>query len=231
MDAINTPINSIDALCASLHMSLNRLGEVSGIPVMTLQKLRKNGNVSISTLEQLAERVGIKPDDIMYGVISNLMSAGKNLPIMSEEDMRASRIERQKRMFEHGYLGEAYVAEQERHKLIGTPYADSVSTDYAINGQPFDVLSFDATSGEPIMIEVKSTCFGPHRKFMMSENELRFMRECVANGRRYELHRVYYVTDPARRGLNIYTPSQLFSLFDIEPYNYALKPKWQNGKT
>lgn len=225
MEVIETMVNPVDAICASLHMSLSRLSRTTDIPVMTLHRLRQNGNVTMETLKQLAERINVEPDDVLFGNLTQLTAAGKHLPIASEEDLRLFRENRQKRMLEYGYQGEAYVAELERKKLAGTPYADAVNTDFAITGKPFDILSFDEDSGEPILIEVKSTCYGPGRKFIITQNEMAFLMECVSNGTRYELHRVYHVNDPERRGRDIYTPDQLLTLYDIQPRTFECKRK------
>ena len=121
-----------------------------------------------------------------------------------------------------GGEGEAWVAQMERDKLMGTPYANAVNPNYANEPEcHFDILSF-TPEGECIYIEVKSTAGGDDAPFFMTSAELRFLRRCINEGKRYELHRVIYATKPNLRRRLIYTAREVLEQFELLPSSYLL---------
>ena len=121
-----------------------------------------------------------------------------------------------------GDAGEAWVAELEREKLVGTAYANAVNPNYSSEETAhFDILSFTPT-GECVYIEVKSTAGEEGQPFFLTASELQFAEQCLYEGKRYELHRVSYVTDPERRARTVYTAQQVLELFDRIPSTYLM---------
>lgn len=124
-----------------------------------------------------------------------------------------------------GNEGEAWVAQLERDKLVGTPYANAVNPNYASDPEcHFDILSF-TPEGACINIEVKATAGGEDVPFYMTAAELRFLRQCIDEGKRYELHRVIYATDPVLRKRFIYTAQEVLDRFELFPNSYILGKK------
>lgn len=90
-----------------------------------------------------------------------------------------------------GRQGEDWVYQRELELLQGTPYRDAVNPNFADDlTAGFDILSFDR-DGTPKRIEVKTTKGHADRPFYLTENELQTLQDCVAQGLRYEIHRVY----------------------------------------
>lgn len=126
---------------------------------------------------------------------------------------------------EVGDDGEIWVTEQERQRLIGTPYANAVNPGYAIDGSThFDIMSF-SKDGTPCYIEVKATHKGENTPFFMTDQELEFIHECLYNNRRYELHRVYRLGDPERCGCRIYSARELLEEFQRTPNRFKMEKK------
>ena len=75
------------------------------------------------------------------------------------------------------------------------------------------------------MIEVKATAKGPRARFYFTDREWDFLQYCVEKNARYELHRVCYVNDPARRSRQIYTAQEVLRTFSVEPQHYVLRWK------
>lgn len=142
--------------------------------------------------------------------------------ILRQQERRRLRQEYRERI---GNEGEEWVTQMERVKLAGTPYANAVNPNYADDPDShFDILSF-TPEGECVYIEVKATVGGDDVPFFMTTAELRFLRKCIDEGRRYELHRVTHVTDPARRLQDVYTAEELLEQFELFPGSYILGKK------
>ncbi len=124
-----------------------------------------------------------------------------------------------------GTAGEEWVTQMERERLDGTPYANAVNPNYANDPDShFDILSF-TESGECVFIEVKSTGGGEEMPFFITDAEFHFLRKCADEGKRYELHRVTHVTNPAMRKRFVYTAKDLIEKFDLIPNSYHARKK------
>lgn len=82
--------------------------------------------------------------------------------------------------------------------MVNSGYADGMAAHH-------DMMSFDAETGEPILIEVKATTGDADEAKYLSEGELQLLNYCAEHGVRYELHRPYHVNDPVRWGRRIYS--------------------------
>lgn len=124
-----------------------------------------------------------------------------------------------------GDSGEAWVAEQERRRLAGTPYTNAVNPGYAREvSAHFDVMSFKK-NGTPLRVEVKSTPKDENTSFYMTDKELRFVEECLYNKWEYELHRVYHLYDPKRCSCRIYSAREVLELFHRTPCSFTMQRK------
>lgn len=121
-----------------------------------------------------------------------------------------------------GAVGEAWVANQERAKLAGTPYKYAVNPNYAWErAAHFDVLSF-THDGKFVYIEVKTTEVDDDHPFIITAAELKFAERCLYEGKIYELHRVVYSSDPALCRETVYTARQLLEQFSRTPSAYRM---------
>lgn len=121
-----------------------------------------------------------------------------------------------------GAAGEEWVADQEREKLAGTPYENAVNPNYACEESAhFDVMSF-TPEGECVYIEVKTTEGEEDHPFFLTASELRFIEQCLYEGKRYELHRVLYAADPELCWQAVYTAQEVLEQFDRIPSAYLL---------
>lgn len=106
-------------------------------------------------------------------------------------------IELHKFLIKIGELGEKYVYEQERKRLlkINSTFADMVDSTPANNPQNgFDILSYTET-GNKIFIEVKTTTDSANTPFYMSAHELDIAKKLWQSGANYQIHRVYNIMD------------------------------------
>ena len=137
--------------------------------------------------------------------------------------MREIIAQRQEYRNKIGNLGEQYVLAQERAKLAGTEYADSVR-DYSDDPSThFDILSY-TKYGDPIYIEVKTTNSSrPDTAFYMSQEEIDAAWEFFVTDQIYEIHRVYNIGGEIDR--LIFSAAWLFKEYDFEPNTFAVRPK------
>lgn len=141
---------------------------------------------------------------------------------LQQKERRRLRQEYRERI---GSEGEEWVTQMERAKLAGTPYANAVNPNYADDPDShFDILSF-TPEGECVCIEVKATSGGEDVPFYMTAAEFRFLRQCIDEGRQYELHRVIYATEPALRQRFVYTAQEVLDRFELFPSSYILGKK------
>lgn len=106
-------------------------------------------------------------------------------------------IELHKFLIEIGELGEKYVYEQERKRLlrINSIFVDKVTLTPAKDPQNgFDILSYTET-GDKIFIEVKTTTDTENTPFYMSAHELDIAKKLWKSGAYYQIHRVYNIMD------------------------------------
>lgn len=189
---------------------------------------RGHNAISYGKLKALANFYGISTD----ALFSNNFRAMVNQPRMEPEERELrGRIHRRQNLCENvGDLGEWWVAQMEREKLKGTPWAGMVNAKYAEDPKAhFDLMSFDPDTGEEILIEVKTTAKGPHTRLYFTDQEWDFLKCCLERNVRYELHRVYYVNDPACRSRVIYTAQEVLKSFLVTPQHYVLRWKGETA--
>ena len=202
------------------------LAKETGLTANVISRFERGlRGISIGRLKILSDFLQIPMQalyDNDYSVLfSALASSGQNT--LSLRD----RIHQRQQITEKiGDIGEAWVLALETQKLAGTEYADWVNPNFADDPDAhFDILSFDEKSGEPIRIEVKTTSRDANTRFFLSEDEMTLLKHCAENSIPYELHRVFYCKDPARRGRVIFTAQEVLEQFDITPTTFRLEMK------
>ena len=101
----------------------------------------------------------------------------------------ASRESRNRKL---GEAGESMVVEWERDRLRKAGQADVAekvewTSKTQGDGTGYDILSFDAETGDQVFIEVKTTKCGKEQPFIVSANEVEFSRKNAASFRLYRV--------------------------------------------
>ena len=206
-------------------ISQRELAEAVGFSPMEISRF-ENGKrgISLSKALKLSGYFGISCSALLWDDFTEVFSRMEH-PIEPSQRQRENNHKRYEAREKTGYSGEDWVLELEHQKLVGTSYANAVNPNYANEEHSnFDILSFDRV-GNRIYIEVKSTVSCADQPFYMSAGELRFLKECMASGVNYQLHRVYYVKDLERRGRVIYTAQEVLEYFEYKPNSYLMYPK------
>ncbi len=123
-----------------------------------------------------------------------------------------------------GCKGEDWVLELELKKLKGTIYANGLTSFADDPDAHFDLFSFSPT-GSHLIIEVKTTTGKAEDAFFITSDELDKARECLNSGEQYEIHRVYHINNPSKRGLNIIPAQKLFSEYKFIPETFKVVRK------
>ena len=194
-------------------LTISELSEEAGVSAMSISRFE---NDSVSTM-----LCNIAPLADFFKVPASLLlvnDLNAGLSVITEAVAARHKLaqrfkEQQEAQHRTGISGEEYVYLREFEKLKGTRWQKLVDPNFANNPHShFDILSFDL-DGTPVCIEVKATKGSGDKPFYMSKPELDFAVECLENGTRYELHRVYFVDDPEKRDRDIYTPEELLDKF------------------
>ena len=163
-------------------------------------------NMSIGCARRLAAFFKLSIDDLAHDRFAAVLP---DLPPRPKRDPSA-----QKRMEKRMKIND---------KLAGTPFANGVNEACADDPTAgFDIFSF-SRDGEPVYIEVKTTAGKADTNFFLSAGELAFLRMCLDNGYRYELHRVHNIYSKKHAGRIIYSGEELIKDFTFEPAQYAVR--------
>lgn len=124
-----------------------------------------------------------------------------------------------------GNLGEAYVFDKERKKLINTPYFSHVEIKSESGENGYDILSF-CENGEPIFIEVKTT-IGKEQDFYITDYEIKKAKQFASEGKKYFIYRVSNILASNREEIyfEIITLNELFDdkKYSLSPYNWKVR--------
>lgn len=217
------PISTLAYLRTRAGLSQGDVAKVTGLTRNDVSRF-ENGNrcLGLEKVMKLAACFNVKLHVLLNGNICDAL-------IESEAPIKPKRtsLDRYRAKREHndrvGVKGEDWVTKQERQRLAGTKYENAVNPNFADDPHTdFDILSFDACSDEPIIIEVKTTTLAESEPFYMSAGELRLLKHCLDEGIKYELHRVYNVDDVCCNQV-IYTASEIIEFNDIHPVSYIVK--------
>lgn len=131
---------------------------------------------------------------------------------------RINYLEREARNASLGLAGEKFVMEVEHHRLWDAgarrlaEKIDHVSQSRG-DGLGFDILSFE-TNGRERLIEVKTTRFGQHTPFFVSQNEVEVSE---AKASEYALYRVFAFREQPKLFI---VPGALRDTLDLQPFQY-----------
>ena len=219
------PTNLARYLRIHKGLSMQKLGKACALhPNQICDFEHGKRGLAIGSALRLAAYLGVSLDDLTYDRYANVLPS---LPPRPQRDPSVRiRLNKRRQLCDKlGCDGEAYVARLEREKLADTPFANGVNEGFADDpSAEYDIQSF-TPDGQPLCIEVKTTNGCADEPFYLSAGELDFMNGCLANGTRYELHRVYHIYDRKRVGRIIYSAEELDKLFDFVPSDFRVLRK------
>ncbi len=190
-----------------------------------ISRMEGTGNPTLEKYEAAANRFGIPCDTLIRNDFPTAYAV-LFIPMEEERDCLDSHMRRMKAHKKAGNEGERWVYEWERQKLAGTKYYRMVDLSPSENIKAgYDIRSCDP-DGVPIFIEVKTTADEMEKEFYMSSFERRKAIEFLEKGLRYEVHRVFHLNDPKRRGREIITGEALLGGdFIFTPKDYIVSRK------
>lgn len=113
-----------------------------------------------------------------------------------------------------GKLGEAFVYDQEKLKLLSTKYEDMIDNTFSLNPENgFDIFSYER-NGIELYIEVK-TSVGTDNEFYISDHELKIAKELLSQNKRYVIYRVTNILAKDKNDIKI---DKVYDIFDSEKY-------------
>ena len=207
------------------NLTIAELSQEIGIPAMSISRI-ENGNwaIDINPVLKMANYFSVSVDAILHNDFSAVFST-LQVPTSPAHKMydRYAKIHDVCR--HNGISGEDWVYWQECKRLAHTNIRHAVNGNYADDDDAhFDMLSFSET-GQPIIIEVKSTNKGPYTGFRMTAAELQTAEDCLKDNIRYEIHRVFHVQDACKIDRYVITAEELFRDYDITPKQFLVKRK------
>ena len=204
-------------------LSQQELAEATGLTPNDISRFENGGRgLTLDKALILARHFSVSVNAILTDDFSEILSR-VSTPISIDLRQRDTQRKRQAARERIGYAGEDYVYQLELKKLKDTPFANAVNPNYAGEAKThFDILSA-TPKGRLIYIEVKTTSGDENEPFYMSSAEYNFLLDCIKRGRRYELHRVYYVDNPELRGRTIYSAQGVLREFELTASNYMLR--------
>ena len=191
-----------------LGLSQQKLAKLTGLSANDICHIERGKSVQLGTVKTLARFFHITIDTIVNNSFEAIGGALPSLPVVNEE-ARARRLAINARKDEIGLLGEEIAAQLERERLVGTPYATLVNSNFAdMLGDGFDILSF-TPEGEQLFIEVKATVSRKPKEPTLTQNELNFMNYCLENDLNYVLYRIYALKSRDKYLVKVYTAQDL----------------------
>lgn len=189
-------MNLLHDLRLRRDMSQQELAKATDLTANDISRFERHGRIGMDKVLALADYLHITVDALLT---NDFQAVFAHLTTPAFPTHRSSlQMERAlTKKCELGRQGEDWVYRQEIQKLRGTVYVNAVNPNYANElTAGYDILSYDR-DGTPILIEVKTTRKDAEYRFMMSAEEYCKALECLQNGVRYEVHRVYHCGTPS----------------------------------
>ena len=183
---------------------------------------RGSRTMTLGKVIRIAQFIGIHIHDLITNNYTALLPQLTPRPVIDPQ-IQTHRRNCQLKKLDVGNAGESFVAARERALLKGTPFENGVNENYANDpNNGFDAFSFKVT-GEPKIIEVKSTVGECDEPFYLSANELSVAKSCLEKGICYELHRVFRLVSETEAEEVVYSAHELLCEFDPEISQYLMK--------
>ncbi len=222
---MKNPDNIVYFMRIRMNHTQKQISEATGLSINDIARIEKgNFRARIEKFKTLADYFGISLEALLHNDIKLALHTF-NKPNKTNHKM-INRIKSMRdRLDDIGIKGEEWVYQLELEKLKGTIYENAVNPNFTDDlDSHFDILSF-SNNGEHIIIETKTTSGKAGEPFYISANELKRAQECLLNKEHYEIHRVYYIDNPKKRGRMIIPVEKLFSEYKFEPINYRVLRK------
>lgn len=222
---MKNPENVLYYMRSRLSLTQKYIAQATGLTLNDISRIENGAdNPFIGTFITLARYFNIPVDAFVHSNIQIALSSFTEPPKIIRNLMERIKIKRDK-CDKIGRRGEEWVYKEELKKLKGTVHENGINPNFADSEEAhFDILSFDM-DGRSIIIEVKTTNGEAEEVFYISDNELDMAKECIKDGKRYELHRVYHIDDPKMRGRFIISANELFENYEFVPETYRVVRK------
>lgn len=212
-----------------LYYMRNRLGitqkhvaQETGLTENDISRIENGAdNPFIGTYITLARYFNISVDAFVHNDIKIALSSFTEPPKIIRNMLKRIKIRRDK-CDKTGRKGEEWVYKKEFKKLRGTGHENGINPNFSDNDEAhFDILSFKL-DGSSIIIEVKTTTGEASEPFFISAHELDVVKECNEDGTCYELHRVFHIDNPKKRGELIISANELLCNYEFVPETYKV---------
>lgn len=219
---MKNPENVLYYMRSRLGLTQKHIAHTTGLTLNDISRIENGAdNPFLGTFITLSRYFGIPVDAFVHNNIQIALSSFNEPPKIIRNMLKRIKVKRDK-CDRIGRRGEEWVYKQELKKLKGTGCENGINPNFADNDEAhFDILSFDI-DGSSIIIEVKTTSGEAEEAFYISDNELDMAKECIKDGKRYELHRVYHIDDPKMRGRLIISANELFENYEFIPETYRV---------
>lgn len=221
---MKSPINIVYFMRVRMNMTQKQVSQATGLTINDIARMEKgNFRARIEKFKVLADFFNISLESLLHNDIKLVLHIDR--PKSSNHKLLSQIKSMRDRLDDIGIKGEEWVYQLELEKLKGTAYENAVNPNFTDDQDShFDILSF-SENGEHIMIETKTTSGDAGKPFYFSSDELKRARECLFKKERYEIHRVYYIDNPKKRGRYIIPVEMLFSEYEFEPICYKVVRK------
>ena len=219
------PTNIVYFMRSRMNLSQKQISKETGLSQNDLVRMEKgNFRARIEKIKTLADYFKISLESLLFNNVKLAVQTFKE-PCKISHKMANLMKSIRERCDDIGCKGEDWVYELEYEKLKDTIYINAINPNFSnCEDAHFDALSF-ALDGDPILIETKTTSGKEDEPFYMSFDELKRARECLENNQSYEVHRVFYIDNPKKRGRNIIPVDKLFSEYNFEPTSFRVVRK------
>ncbi|NLZ52102.1 MAG: DUF3883 domain-containing protein [Thermoanaerobacteraceae bacterium] len=227
---MKNPENILYYMRSRLSLTQQQIAQATGLNENDISRIENGAdNPFIGTFISLARYFNIPVDAFVHNDIKIAISSFTKPPKITHTKLKRIKIKREK-FDKIGRKGEEWVYKEEFKKLKGTGYENGINLNFSdIDDADFDILSF-GLDGRTVIIEVKTTTGDEGDPFYISANELDMAQKCIKDGKFYELHRVYHINDPKRRGRIIITAKELLENYEFVPETYRVVRKEKNKR-
>lgn len=222
---MKNPENVLYYMRSRLSLTQKYIAQATGLTENDISRIENGAaNPFIGTLISLAGYFNIPVDAFVHNDIKIALSSFTEPPKIIRNMLKRIKIKRDK-CDKIGRRGEEWVYREEINKLKGTGRENGINPNFSDSDDAhFDIMSF-GLDGRTIIIEVKTTTGEVSDPFYISANELGIAKECNEDGKCYELHRVYHIDNPKKRGKLIIPVKELFDNYDFVPETYRVVRK------